>query len=284
MLQIESLNFQMLNAGLSKHNGDWNWQNVSSPFSRIYLCTEGQAWLHTAKQTVELRPHHLYLVPAYVLHSYECHGLFTHYYIHIYEGFKKETDIFEYYDFPMEVEACHLDERLFETICNSHPETKLPESNPKAYDNMSKTFDYVNRYNKLPLYQKMELRGDILILFSRFVKLAKPKLWTEDIRLTSALRYIHDNIYSEIKTDKLASVACLTKSYFIRLFSKAIGMPPIQYVNNKKVQHAQLLLLTDNKPVKEIAYSLGFSDISYFIRLFRKVTGTTPLAYRATMR
>lgn len=40
-IPIESLNFQMLNVGLAKHDADWNWQNVVSPFTRIYLVTEG---------------------------------------------------------------------------------------------------------------------------------------------------------------------------------------------------------------------------------------------------
>ena len=37
---IESFNFQMLNVGLAHHNGDWNWKNVSSPFTRIYYVKE----------------------------------------------------------------------------------------------------------------------------------------------------------------------------------------------------------------------------------------------------
>jgi YesN/AraC family two-component response regulator len=36
--------------------------------------------------------------------------------------------------------------------------------------------------------------------------------------------------------------------------------------------------------VKEVAYTLGFSDNNYFIRLFRKLTGTTPQEYRRSLR
>ena len=58
----------------------------------------------------------------------------------------------------------------------------------------------------------------------------------------------------------------------------------IQYINQKKVEKAQLLLITDNMTVKEIAYSLGFNDHSYFIRFFKKVTGLTPNQYRDEMK
>ena len=55
---------------------------------------------------------------------------------------------------------------------------------------------------------------------------------------------------------------------------------PLQYINKKKVERAQLLLCTTDMPVKEVAYRIGFNDQSYFIRMYRKVTGTTPQEYR----
>ncbi len=42
MLPIESLNLQMLNVGLARHNGDWNWQNVSSILSKSLDNTDNQ--------------------------------------------------------------------------------------------------------------------------------------------------------------------------------------------------------------------------------------------------
>ena len=92
-IPIESLNFQMLNVGLAKHDADWNWQNVVSPFTRIYLVTEGCAKLYLPNRVVDLLSGHMYIVPAHTVHSYECAGKFSHYYLHFYEGFKKETDI-----------------------------------------------------------------------------------------------------------------------------------------------------------------------------------------------
>lgn len=56
MLPIESLNLQMLNVGLARHNGDWNWQNVLSPFTRIYLCTEGLSTVAHARRVCRPAP------------------------------------------------------------------------------------------------------------------------------------------------------------------------------------------------------------------------------------
>ena len=79
----------------------------------------------------------------------------------------------------------------------------------------------------------------------------------------------------------MASVACVTKPYFIRLFKKELGMPPLQYLIKKRIEYSQLKLVTEEASIKEVAYSSGFSDHSYFTRIFKKVTGRTPLEYRS---
>lgn len=278
------MNLQILNIGLAYHNGDWNWKDVSSPFTRIFYVKEGEAILHLPKESVRLRSGFLYIVPAYTKHSYECEGHFVHYYLHVSEGFKNEMNFLEMYDLPTEVPGCKDDEIILERMCEELPQMKLPESNPSAYDNTTRISDYVQRYHSMPLWQRMELRGDTLILMSRFMREAVPHVWTNDERIKRVLEYIHKNIDQSIDVDKLADVACLTKAYLIRLFRREFGTSPLQYVNVKKVERAQLLLFTTDMSVKEVAYTLGFVDHSYFIRMFRKQTGITPLSYRSQMR
>ena len=113
-MPIESMNLMMLNVGIAHHDADWNWQDVNSPFTRIFYVVEGRARLLLQDRCVTLRPDHLYIIPAYTLHSYECNGHFTHYYLHVYEGFKNELDVVEQYDFPTEVKAEDIDALLFQ--------------------------------------------------------------------------------------------------------------------------------------------------------------------------
>ena len=282
-LPIESLNLQMLNVGLAFHNGDWNWQRVSSPFTRIYCVTKGEARLHIGSESIQLRPGHLYMIPAYTLHSYECEGEFEHYYLHVYEGFKNETNVLEMYQFPTEVRAQESDRSLMEQMVAAHPEARLPESDPQTHDNASMFTGYVKRYNTLPLWEKMRLRGAILLLFSRFLEKATPRVWTTDERLTKVLAHVHSHLHEEISVETLAEMACVTKPYLIRVFKHEFGIPPLQYINKKKIERAQLLLITEDWTVKEVAWKLGFDDHSYFIRLFKKLIGTTPMDYRRNL-
>ena len=284
-IPIESMNLLMLNVGMAVHNGDWNWKYVNSPFTRIYYVTEGEARLHLPNQVVELRPGYLYIVPAYTLHSYECHGPFSHYYLHVYEGFKREMSMMEYYDFPTEVKTEGDDiERLLRRMCSQQPNAQLPESDPQSYDNTTQMTDYVERYRDMELWEKMELRGAMLMIVARFMREARPRVWTHDERMKKVLAHIHSHISDTVDVEELANIACVTKPYLIRLFKREFGTSPVQYINKKKVERAQLLLFTTEQPVKEVAYSLGFSDHSYFIRLFRKLTGITPQEYRRRLK
>ena len=168
-IPIESLNLMTLNVGFARHHADWNWQGVSSPFTRIFLVTEGRAWLHLPEGKIELRPGYAYIVPAYTTHSYQCDGDFALYYLHIHEGFKNVTDVFDTYEFPTEVKADAIYEALFASACRAYPDAGLPASNPISYDNDSRLYAYVDKYSSLALHERMSLRGFTLMLVARFL-------------------------------------------------------------------------------------------------------------------
>ncbi len=66
----------------------------------------------------------------------------------------------------------------------------------------------------------------------------------------------------------------------IRIFQRDFGTTPYQYLLNRKIETAQMLLKNSAKPVKVIAYELGFTDEYYFSNIFKKKTGISPQHYR----
>ena len=72
----------------------------------------------------------------------------------------------------------------------------------------------------------------------------------------------------------------MSKDHLIRIFKKATGETPANYITRKKLERAELLLTTTIIPVKNIASELGYEDISYFIRIFRKHSNMSPQEYR----
>ncbi len=270
----------ILNIGLAKHKCDWNWKNVQSPFTRIYYVTEGTASIVLPEGEYVLTPNNLYMIPAFTPHSYICNSLFTHYYLHIYEEYRSISGIFDEYTFPVGVPSEKSDKMLFERLLNLNPSMHLPSSDPTTYDNNPTLISNIKRYKQSSISRRIESQGIILILIARFLAQAKRKEGTTDERVEKALSFIKKNLYNMLCTENVAAEVCLSKEYFIRIFKRETGLSPLQYINNKKIERAQLMLVTSNMPVKNIAYTLAYNDYSYFIRLFRKTTGMTPTEFR----
>lgn len=277
---IDQLHLLILNVGLAIHNADWNWKNVNSPFTRLYYVTEGTAKIILPSGIQELKPNYLYLIPSFTTHSYLCDSHFVHYYLHIYEDHQSESSILDDYNFPVEVAAGDLELPLIKRLCQINPSMQLPQSDPDSYDNNPTLIQNIIKNKQRTFCDKVESRGIVYQLMARFLKDAQPKIEVNDNRIQKVISHIRKNIYTLIDIDSLAEISCVSKDHFIRLFKKEIGATPLQYINQKKIEKAQLILITDNMPVKNIAYLLAYEDHSYFNRLFKKVTGTTPQQYR----
>ena len=276
---IDQLHLLILNVGLAIHNADWNWRNVNSPFTRLYYVTEGAARILLPTGIQELKPDHLYLVPSFTTHSYLCDTHFAHYYLHIYEDHQSESSILEDFSFPTEIPAGDLELPLIKRLCGINPTMQLPQSDPTSYDNNPTLIKNIIKNKQRTFCDKVESRGIVYQLMARFLKDAQPKAEINDDRIQKVLSYIRKNIYKTIDIDSLAAISCLSKDHFIRLFRKEVNNTPLQYINQKKIEKAQLILITDSMPIKNISYLLAYEDHSYFNRLFKKLTGVTPQQY-----
>lgn len=270
----------MLNVGHAVHNGDWNFKDVSSPFTRIYYVTGGEAQIMLGDGLHSLTPGNMYIVPAFVKHTDICTGFFSHYYIHIYEDTTDGPGLIDNLDFPFGISGSHNDRVLFETICDNNESMRLKFSDPRIYDNKTSLIECVRLNRERPLFDRMESAGIIYQLLSRFVKAAKPRYGSADKRIIQALRYLDENIHSNIVLEELAREACLSRDHFIKIFNREVGCSPIQYIIRRKMMKAQLMLASSANTIKDIALFLGYDDFSYFSRLFKKHVGKTPLQYR----
>jgi AraC-like DNA-binding protein len=281
MLTNNIASLVLLNVGYAAHNADWNYQRVRSPFARIYYVTKGAASVKLDSGTYWLRPDHLYLLPPFTSHSDKCVGIFELYYIHVYSDTAYNNNVFSLYDFPFESLASNLDLLLIERLMAITPNRELPQYDPKLYDDTPTLINSLAISAQTPFDETMETQGIILQLLSRFLKNATSKYASSDSRVVKAIEYINTHIERNISIDELAETCCLSPDHFIRLFKKATRQTPLNYINERKIQRAQTLLVFTNKQVKDISYQLSFDNVSYFNRLFKKYTGKTPMKYRA---
>ena len=281
---VDKLHPLVLNIGLAIHNADWNWKNVNSPFTRLYYVTEGTAQVLISGKTQILKANHMYFIPAFTKHSYICNSYFSHYYLHIYEEHQSDSNLLDNWDFPIEIPAVEIDLALFQRLCTINPHMTLQKSDPTSYDNNYTLMQNLLKNKQRTLSDKIESRGIVYQLLARFLKRAQVKMELKDNRIEEAIHYIRKHINETIDLRVLAENSCLSKDHFIRLFKKETGDTPLKYINRKKIEKAQLILITDDMSIKNVALNLAFEDYSYFNRLFKKITLPKNIAPLITLK
>jgi AraC-like DNA-binding protein len=86
-----------------------------------------------------------------------------------------------------------------------------------------------------------------------------------------------DRSYAQpLNLDELASIACMSKYHFLRLFKATYGMTPMEYVSQRRIERAQDLLRATNLTVTEVCFAVGFSSLGSFSSRFRALVGEGP--------
>ena len=103
-------------------------------------------------------------------------------------------------------------------------------------------------------------------------------------RAVEAALWIDANSHQQIDLDTAAAQAEISPFHFLRLFSGVLGVTPHQYLVRSRLRHAARLLADDEKPVTDVAYDVGFGDLSNFVRTFHRAAGVSPRKFRAASR
>jgi AraC family transcriptional regulator len=98
-------------------------------------------------------------------------------------------------------------------------------------------------------------------------------------RLFLATDYIYAFSQRELTLDELASISCLSKFHFLRLFKKFFHQTPHQFITEVRIKKATSLLKQGGLEVKQIAKQVGFNNASSFSRLFFQKNGLYPSQY-----
>jgi AraC family transcriptional regulator len=98
-------------------------------------------------------------------------------------------------------------------------------------------------------------------------------------RLGQALELIEANLDDSLRIADIAASAELGVRQFSKLFLRATGLAPHQYVLRRRLEKAKRLLATD-MPASDIALACGFCSQQHFGTAFRRVVGVTPRQWR----
>ncbi|KMQ69284.1 AraC family transcriptional regulator [Chryseobacterium sp. FH2] len=101
----------------------------------------------------------------------------------------------------------------------------------------------------------------------------------DKIRMGTIYDYIHENYDKKTNVNEIAKTVSLSTPAFCRYFKKQTNMTFTDFVNNYRINQAQIFLLKDYS-VTEVCFQVGFESLSYFNKLFKQHVGQTPSEFK----
>ena len=96
-----------------------------------------------------------------------------------------------------------------------------------------------------------------------------------DQRIKNLIDYLQKNVENKILLKDLSGIALLSPCHLQRIFKKAVGLTPREYLLQLRLEKTKQLL-EQGLPLSEIVHLTGFTDQSHLTRTFKNLTGMTP--------
>ncbi len=96
--------------------------------------------------------------------------------------------------------------------------------------------------------------------------------------------YLDEHSDEPLELEQIATQVKLSPFHFLRVFERVLGVTPHQYLVRARLRRAARLLADDSQPITQIAYDVGFADLSNFVRTFRRAAGVSPRSFRKAAR
>ena len=81
--------------------------------------------------------------------------------------------------------------------------------------------------------------------------------------IMETINYMKANLAEKITIEKLASIACMSRSSYIRNFKMIFNISPIEHLKNLRIEHAHSLISTGKYSKSYIAQECGFYDVAH---------------------
>lgn len=254
---ISHLDLNILAVGIATRKADLDVIHPfrSDPFFRLYYIVEETVDLIFADSRHTLHPGHMYLIPALQPFRYSKSEGFTHYWIHFCSS---------------QLEKLHFSQYPLECL---------------ALDDVTNLMRSLLAFGETGSGIKALCHADIILrkLLIPFLELI-PEHDYQKIKAIGAyqhvIEYINRNLTSKLSIPKLAMLVGMNRNKFSADFHRVFGIPPKQYICNRRIGQAKIMLLNTDLSIKEIGYAIGYDNEFFFSRLFKKYTGMSPSVFR----
>ena len=250
---LNRLNIDILDHGYFVGNRQWNQFNVISPFTRVYYMIADSGWLETADGRIDLLPGFMYLIPSNTRVDLRTDNRIEKFYFHInisYDNMDILDNIHQCFTLPLASELLH---ELLEAFHRGGIGGLI------AFKSIAyRTLDAFWQGSLPDLSGRLELASRYQELFA----------------------YVENNLSAGLSAPVICTAIGRSYESCRRQFRVDNGITLHQFLHDRIIRQAALLLLMTDQSIKEIAARLGFQDEFYFSRLFKQKMEYSPREYR----
>lgn len=270
---IYNIDFELLYISKSKYGEDWHSTSHFHPFTEIFFITHGNGIMEIDYIDVAVKEGDLIIINPNCPHT--------------------EKSSYNYMD---QLEYIVFGINNLTLANKSLPQLNGETPNPTYYKimNFNNNKNVILYYLNTLVHEVEEKESNyelacksILTLFIIYIsRNAQSTLLIADnpeklnIECVKIKNYIDSHYSENITLDILSNLSYINKFHLVHLFTKQMGISPINYLINRRIEESKNLLTTTNYTIRDISTIVGFSNSSYFSQMFKKFTGYSPRMYK----
>lgn len=255
---INNINIEVFDHGCFTGGREWNHQNISSPFCRLYLVTDGCGIVNINGRSYDLLPDKAYIIPPNIIFDVYTNDHIKKFYLHFSAQLIPGNDIFD------GTKSCLIldwDNLLVGELIQYAQSSALKD----IFKFKALLFEIISLFIS---YIDYDIKDKVQILYKY-----------EDVH-----KYIKENLKFGICAKSVAKALNISSSSLIKNYRADTGSTLNSYIKNMILRASIEKLLFTDLNIKEIATAFEFCDEFYFSRFFKKHTRYSPKAYRKNNR
>lgn len=147
-------------------------------------------------------------------------------------------------------------------------------------DNFGEYFD-IPEIGSGSVFSRYRAESRVLLLLSYYIEHFPSQSDNRRDYVVEAQKYIERRFDDDsLSVREVAQYIQIDRTYLYRLFKEETGMSIVEYINRRRITSAEVLLLEQHIAIKDVAFSVGFTDQMYFSRVFKQKNGVTPTEFR----
>ncbi len=153
-----------------------------------------------------------------------------------------------------------------------------------TFPNLLKTYVSLLEMERSNVTQSNKVLAQFNQWSQRIVTLGTDIIQVEDREQASVIQkiydYIDEHLQDELSREQIAEYVHFNSAYLSRLFRKETNTSLTDYILEKRMNKAKLLLVSTNIKISDISSLVGYGDIPHFTKMFKRYVGLTPQEFR----